>query len=50
MPAQFKYANPSTDTIQALNDAFRTTFKGGSVMMTAGVVALGAEVQQKRSA
>lgn len=30
----------SSDRIRALNDAFRTTFGGGNVMMTASVAAL----------
>jgi Protein of unknown function (DUF3768) len=36
-----------TDAIRALNDAFRRTFVGGAVMITAGVEALPAE--QRRS-
>jgi hypothetical protein len=31
----------NTERIRELNDAFRTTFAGGSVMVTAGVRALG---------
>lgn len=31
--------------VRALNDAFRTTLTGGTVLMTAGVVALGADLQ-----
>ena len=34
-------------TIRKLNDAFRMTLTGGTVLMTAGVVALGADVQAK---
>ena len=36
---------PSTNSgkIQALNDRFRQTFQGGSVMMTRGIQALGAQ-------
>jgi hypothetical protein len=30
----------STEKIRALNDAFRTTFTGGKVLLTAGVNAL----------
>lgn len=35
--------NETTHTITALNDAFRKSFVGGSVYMTAGVQALGPE-------
>ena len=36
-----------SDTIRDLNDQFRRTFTGGSLMLTAGIVALGAEVQAR---
>ena len=32
-------------TIRALNDAFRRTFKGGTVVLSAGIIALGATRQ-----
>ena len=32
--------NPKTERIRALNDAFRTTFGGGKVVMTASVASL----------
>ena len=31
--------------IRALNDAFRTSMQGGTVMLTAGIVALGGDAQ-----
>lgn len=40
-------ANPQTDRIRALNDAFRTSLSGGSVMVTRAVAALGAEAQRE---
>ncbi len=36
-----------TAKIKELNDAFRRTFKGGRVVMTQGVDALGGEVKSK---
>ena len=38
--------NAKRARIRALNDAFRKTFRGGRVMMTAGVAALPAKTQQ----
>lgn len=35
----------TTDRIRALNDAFRTTFAGGRVVLTAGVAALPSDVR-----
>ena len=37
----------STERIRELNDAFRRTFIGGRVVMTAGVTALAADTQAK---
>jgi len=34
------------EKIRALNDAFRQTFSGGTVMLTAGMLSLPAEVRQ----
>ena len=39
--------NPSPDAIRALNDAFRRSLTGGTLMLTAGIVALGAEAQAR---
>ena len=36
-----------TDAIRAANDAFRQTFQGGAVVITAGIIALGAEMQER---
>ena len=33
--------------IRTLNDAFRTSLQGGTVVLTAGIVALGAETQAR---
>jgi hypothetical protein len=40
-------ADPRTDRIRTLNDAFRTSLIGGSVMVTRAVAALGAEAQRE---
>jgi len=40
-----RFANPQTDRIRTLNDAFRSSLTGGSVMLTRAVAALGAEAQ-----
>ena len=40
-------ANPRTDRIRTLNDAFRSSLSGGSVMVTRAVTALGAEAQRE---
>ena len=39
--------NPNTDAIRALNDAFRRSLTGGTLMLTAGIVALGPEAQTR---
>ena len=36
-----------SSAVRALNDAFRTSLHGGSVLLTAGVVALGSEAQTR---
>ena len=41
------FPNPRTDRIRTLNDAFRTSLTGGSVMITRAVAALGAEAQRE---
>ena len=42
-----RFADPRTDRIRALNDSFRTSLSGGSVMVTRAVAALGAETQRE---
>ena len=42
-----RVANPRTDRIRTLNDTFRTSLTGGSVMVTRAVAALGKEVQRE---
>ena len=42
-----RFADPRTDRIRTLNDAFRTSLTGGSVMVTRAVAALGAEIQRE---
>ena len=37
----------STEKIRALNDAFRTTMTGGTVLMTAGINAMPSDVQAR---
>jgi hypothetical protein len=39
--------NQARDRIRELNDAFRTTFTGGQVNLTAGVSELGADIKVK---
>ena len=41
-----RFADPRTDRIRILNDTFRTSLTGGSVMVTRAVAALGAEAQR----
>lgn len=36
-----------TTIIRCLNDAFRTTFAGGRIMLTRGILALGGEAQRQ---
>jgi hypothetical protein len=42
-----RFANPRTDRIRILNDAFRTSLTGGSVMLTRAVAVLGPEIQRE---
>jgi hypothetical protein len=39
--------NPQTGRIRTLNDAFRTSLTGGSVMITRAIAALGTETQRE---
>jgi len=39
-------SSPESDAIRSLNDAFRRTFTGGVVLLTAGVEALPDDVRQ----
>jgi len=47
MTDQCRCANPQTDRIRALNDAFRSSLIGGRVMVTRAVAALGTEAQRE---
>ena len=47
MSKHCQFTNPRSDRIQALNDAFRTSLSGGSIMFTQAVLALGAEAQSQ---
>jgi hypothetical protein len=47
MNTHYRFSNPKADKIQALNDAFRTSFDGGTVVVTSGVAALGADLQSE---
>ena len=42
-----RFPNPRTNCIRTLNDAFRTSLTGGSVMVTRAVAALGTEIQRE---
>ncbi len=42
-----RFADPRTDRIRILNDTFRTSLTGGSVMLTRAVAALGTEIQRE---
>ena len=39
--------DPQTNAIRVLNDQFRHTLKGGMLMLTAGIIALGADAQAR---
>ena len=45
MTDRCRFPNPRTDRIRILNDTFRTSLTGGSVMVTRAVAALGTEIQ-----
>ncbi len=40
-------ATPCADRVRALNDILRRTLSGGTLVLTAGIVALGRERQQR---
>lgn len=43
-------ATETSARVRELNDAFRSTLSGGTLVLTAGIVALGAEAQDRISA
>jgi hypothetical protein len=47
MTAPCRCTNPQTDRIRTLNDAFRTSLTGGTVMVTQAVAALGTEAKRE---
>lgn len=47
MTEHYRFANPRTDSIQALNDAFRTSLVGGTILLTNAIIALGEQFQRE---
>ncbi len=47
IPGDANSESARTATIRALNDRLRQTLQGGAVVLTAGIVALGAEAQAR---